>query len=507
MYVFFIIPVTTIIIATILPFIPWEALPLIWYPIFWEIFTALYILLSFIPLGFLLVKKVTIFDKENEAMNKIYLRYIASNRQIDLLANELQYFFEDFIKEYTNEVENEEWSYASQFLIILQNHRIIDQIIKNPFTIQTIIDTYKKDKRNQFTYDEQEFLEKIILWSFADNDSFLTHELRGNLNIDPSNHNGIILRKIVEDLWFLKKLNIIWEWKTHQYDKNIIFVKNYLIFTARIHEEFRNKTRLKENHRLHQLLFHTFKTQADIIARHFKNLDYIELKSLLWNSFEYELWELKDALLQLYGNKFPEIFLNQKAPYWWEYHYLDSNKSLIDAYAFGIFELFEAFTWHREDTRDFTIEFDFFRNEEIILKEIETRMILLFKQAIPENLDGHSAPVSRIFWDNYYWDILNTTDKINENKEIVGIVLLYASKLPKLAEWYIYAYTEETLKDPYKKEKALEKSRKIISDLFPKYIDYDKENNLLNIYDYERLSFRSIDLAKTLRNKKVEIKK
>ena len=75
----------------------------------------------------------------------------------------LPYFFEDFVEVYKNEIEDKEWSYASEFLIILQDHRIIDQIIKNPFTIQAIIDTYKKDKRNQFTYDEQQFLQKIIL--------------------------------------------------------------------------------------------------------------------------------------------------------------------------------------------------------------------------------------------------------------------------------------------------------------------------------------------------------
>ena len=71
---------------------------------------------------------------------------------------------------------------------------------------------------------------------------------------------------------------------------------------------------------------------------------------------------------------------------------------------------------------------------------------------------------------------------------------MYAEKLPRLAQGYIYAYTDNTLKDPYKKEKALEKARKIIADLFPKNIDYDVENNLLNIYDYDRLSFQSIDL-------------
>lgn len=504
-YIFLTIPIITVLIGTVLPFIPWSPVPLLWYPIFWEIFTAVYIIIFLIVIVIRLTRKIKKFSKWG-GMNRIYLNYIAQNKQLDNLANELQYFFEDFLDAYKEEGKNKEWWYGSQFLVIIQNQRLINDIIINPFVIQKIIEIYQKDTRKHFTYEEQQFLQKIFFSSFSDNNSHLASELWWEFNINPRSANGILLWKIIEDLSFLEKLHLVWDGRTYQYDQDIVFAKNYLNFTAKIHEEFRNKEKIKKNYKFHQLLFDTFKTQANIIWKNFKNLDYIQLRNLLWSNFEYDLWELEQSLLVCYNGKFPEVYLNQKRPYRWEHHYLDSNKSLLDAYAFGIFELFKAFAWKKEDTRNYTIDFNFLRNEDSVLKEIEKRLLILFKQIIPDNLDGHYATLSRIFWDNYSWDILNTTELVDKNNHLMDIICMYAQKLPRLAGWYIYTYyTDETLKDSYKKEKALEKSREIIADLFPKYIDYDNENNLLNIYDLDRLSFRSIDLWKTLSNRRMEI--
>jgi len=293
------------------------------------------------------------------------LIYIARNKEINHLSDELWYFFEDFRKKFIKEHDNKIWWLASEFLEILQNQRIINEIITNPYVMQTIIDVYKKDERKSFNYDEKEFLRKVILWSFAENNSFLSHELGWDMNIDPWHQNGLILWKIIEDLPFLEKLDILSESAFFHFEKNLIFARNYLNFTTRIQEQFRKKERIKTNYKFYWLLFDTFKSQAHIISRHFKNLEYTELHNLVWSHFKYDLSELETSLLEIYEWKFPEIYLNPKAPYWWEYHYNDSNKSIIDAYAFGIFELFEAFAWNKEDTRSYTIEFDFFRTKSL----------------------------------------------------------------------------------------------------------------------------------------------
>jgi hypothetical protein len=45
---------------------------------------------------------------------------------------------------------------------------------------------------------------------------------------------------------------------------------------------------------------------------------------------------------------------------------------------------------------------------------------------------------------------------------------------------------------------AIKKADKIIKDLFPDYIEYDRQNNSLSIYDRDRLSYDVLDLSKTL---------
>jgi hypothetical protein len=42
--------------------------------------------------------------------------------------------------------------------------------------------------------------------------------------------------------------------------------------------------------------------------------------------------------------------------------------------------------------------------------------------------------ISRVFWENYFWNILCETEKINENGDIMEIIKLYAKKLPRLSE-------------------------------------------------------------------------
>ena len=347
----------------------------------------------------------------------------------------------------------------------------------------------------------------MILWSFWNDNSFLVHELNWNFNIDFRNQNWIILNNIIEDLNFLSKLNLFWEFNTFWYSENPIFSKNCLKFTSKIHEEFVNKKRISKNYLKYNLLLKVFETQAWIIQRSYKKISSLLKSDLMWFNFKYSIWELNETLSWLYQEwKFPEIKLNKEKPYWWEYHYHDSNISILDAYAFWIYKVLSAFAQYKEDDiRFYTLDFSSNVHENIVFKEIEKRLFLLYKHKINDNLVWYYPMISRIFWENYFWSILCKTDDMNKNEDIIDILKIYAEKLPKLSEWYIYAYTDYTLSNPYRKEIAIKKANNIIKDLFPDYIEYDRKNNYLSIYDRDRLSYDVLDLWKTLKTWKIEI--
>lgn len=503
------IPVITSIIGTLLPFIPWNPLPALWYTIFWEIFTALYIIMIWLLLiPHLFFKKINNFDNKNWRVNRLYIHYLAKNKDIENIVDELQYFFNDFLKEYNKELSQEEWWYAHQFITIIQNQRFIDYLIESPLTIQEIIASYRDEDRNQFSYDEQQFLWKLILWSLSNDNSFLVHELNWNFNIDFRNQNWIILKSIIEDLDFLSKLNIFWDFETFWYSENQVFAKNCLTLTSKIHQEFVNKDRISQNYLKYDLLLKIFETQTWIIERSYKKLKHLSKSNLMGFNFKHSLWELKDSLLWLYPNgKFPEVKLNKEQPYWWEYHYLDSNISILDAYAFWIYKVLSAFAQYKEDDiRGYTLSFSYDVRENEVFNEIEKRLFLLYKHKINDNLVWYYPMISRVFWENYFWNILCQTEDVNWNEDIMDILRIYAEKLPKLSEWYIYAYTEDTLNDPYRKEMAIKKADTIVKDLFPDYIEYDKQNHSLSIYHRDRLSYNVLDLWKTMECWKIIIK-
>jgi len=57
------IPFVTSVIGVIIPFIPWKPLPFLWYSIFWEILTSLYIILiGWFLVHYLFFTKITKFD-------------------------------------------------------------------------------------------------------------------------------------------------------------------------------------------------------------------------------------------------------------------------------------------------------------------------------------------------------------------------------------------------------------------------------------------------------------
>lgn len=503
-----ILPLLTSVIGTLLPFIPWEPLPFLWYTIFWEIFTALYIILigGFL-IKYLFFNKIKNFDTKNGNINWLYIHCLAKNKGIENIVEELRFFFNDFLAKYNKEIEENKWWYAHQFITILLNERFIDYLIENPFTIQIIISLYQKEKRFKFSNEEKEFLWKIILWSFANNKSFLVHELNWNFNIDYRNKNWIILKRLIEDLWFLRKLNIFWRSNTYNYSNDPIFANNYLQFITKVIEEFLNKERISENYKEYKLLYKVFETQAHIIQQSFYQIDKFLLWDLLWNNYGYKLYELNPVLLECYwGKNFPEFKETNKKIYLDKYNINDSNNNLIDAFAFGIFEIMRTFSnFKNENIRKYTLEFTSVLEESVLSNEIEKRILILLRQDIVKNLTWWYEMVSIVFWENYSWHITNYPENIEKKQEVMDILKLYAEKLPKLSEWYIYAYTEDTLNDPYKKEMAIKKANEIIKDLFPDYIEYDRKNNYLSIYDRDRLSYDILDLWKILETWKVEI--
>lgn len=456
----------------------------------------------------LLLKKIYLFDNEKWKLNSIYISYIAKNKDIDSLVYELWYFFNDFYNKYKKELKKNEWWYAHQFITILQNKSFIEKLIENPFTIKTIISTYYKDKREQLSYEEQQFLWKIILSSFANDNSYLVHELNWDFNINFRNQNWIILKSIIENLNFLRKLNILWEFNTFLYSNNTIFAKNCLIFTNKVVDEFLNKEKISENYKYYKLLYKLFETQARIIEQCFDNLDFSLKKDLLWNNFDYNISNISEDLLKLYWwKKFPDIIFDEKQRYWWKYHELYSNKNLIDSFAFWLYRLSQAFAIHKDkEIRDFTIDFTTsIWNNSLLFNEIEKRFLILCHQKIERNLTWEYPMISRVFWENYSREILNQTKEINKKSEVIDILKLYALKLPKLLEWYIYSYTDETLENNYRKEKAIWKAQTILEDLFPKYITYNKEKNTLNIFWWDNLYYSELNLSKTLETWKIEI--
>ena len=501
-----ILPLLTSVIGTLLPFFPWKPLPFLWYSIFWEVFTALYIIIIWLILiPYLFLKKINTFDIQYGNINYLYNNCLAKNQYIEALVFELSYFFEDFLKKYRWELKKNEWWYAHQFMRILQNQRFIDSLIWNPVTIQKIINLYYSDNRDNFSYDEEQFLQKIILGSFLKENSYLVLELNGNFNVHYDSKNGIILKNIIEDLRFLRKLNILWSSNTYNYSNNPTFANNCLNFTIKIIEEFLNKEKINENYKEYKLLYNVFKTQAHIIQQRFDKINRSLLSDLLWNNYGYKLRELNSVLLNVYwGEKYPEFKETDRKTDLDKYNIRDSNNNLLDAFAFGIFELMKKFSNFKDvDIRKYILKFTSVWEESVLSNEIEKRILILLRQDIVKNLTWWYEMVSVVFWENYSWYITNHPENIEKKQEVMDILKLYAEGISKLLDWYIYSYTAKTLQDSYRKEKAVERAEKILEYLFPKYISYNKNNHSLIIYSMDNLDYSELDLNNISKNWKI----
>lgn len=498
-----ILPIIFIIISTLLPYIPWKAISLLWYRIFWEILTAIYIIIFWIYLIFwVFLKPINKFNEKSDILNNNFISRIAKNKDIDTIVDEFIYFFDDFIVKYNefnkllnkhnhaerfktkwlnkNELNKLENNYSEQFLLIIENKRFIKQIILKPWILDKIISYYTRKKGN-ISYHEQNFVWDIILESLNDENSLLVHELWWEIKF---NHNKwIILNKIVTNINFLDKINLYSSF--YKYYENKDFSERWLKFSSLIIEEFLHEDSLENNYLKPEFLFKIFKKNSRIIFKHFFDFDHLTRHKILPSNFGYDIWEINDKLLNLYKWNFPEIHIEDREYKSYEHH--NSNISILDAIAFGLFEyIIYLETFKKEDIRDYTIECSFYQSihwwEKQIYEEIENRILLLFKNQIKENLNWRWPMVSRVFFENYLWNIIVTDDitKIERDERIMDIFKLYANRLPEIKKWFLYGYNKETIK--WKIKKAKIEWDKIIDNLFPKYIEYNNKNNTLNIF-------------------------
>lgn len=507
-----------IIIATSLPFIPWYALPFIWYSISWEILVAL-ICMFLIIYNFVSARRPIKKVKHSKRLYNISLNSIASWwKHIEAFVIEAAFFFKNLFKNILK------WDgYSHNILINMLSNNFIDELIRShPFTLQEIFKSYVSlyEKIWQDQRILEEFFQAVFFRSLQDRESFISREINDEIHKHYNRWKWILLSMILDDFkfidrfWLLKWIpfNISKQWNQDVYSHNFVM---FWYHTVPLYF-----SDIKHNIYLYKNIYNWL-SQIAWIIQNSPEVSHVDIHVYgLTNNIPIGLQEHSWEILESYWGKRPEYsYLNSKDFRVYIWHHWDMHiKNILDALAFWMFDCFLASTTmsstieikdKQRSERNYSIAIEhllWFNWKDAIFIEIKKRLNILFEIKILENLKWYYPMASRAFWNAYWWQLFNTDDKLTQSKDsYINILRIFAENLPKLKDWFIYAYSEDQLQKEYYKNYTQNKAIKIIADLFPDNMNYDSIQNKLFYYFWDRSSWSSIDLNRLLETGKIEI--
>ena len=189
-------------IGSILPYLPGAALPLIGYPVFWEIIASFMLFFS-ILISYRLIKPIKKLTKKQIEALYLYAPHslIKYRGEIELMLNESEYFWPDFLEKSVDDEKLRE---------VLSNYfsekDFLKLAAKSYYILINTVDFIYDSKHIGKIEHVKEFLRELIITSLSENESIITDDL----NSDYKNITQYIIRerKLV-DVIFKKSFSFL----------------------------------------------------------------------------------------------------------------------------------------------------------------------------------------------------------------------------------------------------------------------------------------------------------
>ena len=484
------------LVPIILKFIPWKAVPIFWYDIFWEILWLLVILITWIYTLFcaiMPIKKV----KNIKRLNEIIINCLwQGEKRIEALWQEFWFFIWNIVKKVD---ENNDVAYHT--LLLCKNKKLIDSIITNNISsFNELLKVYADRKftnKNDIENLHKDFVKLVINESLSNNDSILSREIKWEIYDGFNSWKWIISQTIFNNFKFI-----------HDYD--LLDRDDYRI----LHPRWNVQEIYGDNYmEFWRLCVYSFFWRRDDMESVEKNKDYYkDLCSGLckfswykWIIYNYinkgsymcdSMWPINSNLI---GKKWEKI-LKSRAPeehyykvwIWWFYPILEPQ-DFIEAISWWCYKCLETVSYIKEtdenlDTiRYYCREIYWDMHDSLVLEAIQKNIRnLIFWQIENVNSKWNYPNMTRIFFHLFGRKIFGTGVTVTEDEKdfIIKSLKIISKSLKSFSEWYFWNIKPEDNKnlDIDLQNNRKEKARSILEDFFPKNIVYSKEDNTLTSY-------------------------
>ncbi len=492
----FVLNLVAVLIAALLPYIPGPYLPLISYTIFWEIIGGLLFLISILILITIALKPIKRIGK-GKNLAKLYsisLRMLAyeSVENHEALASELGYFIDDLTQFLTSK---DEWikQSASSLILLLTEPKFCKFIAtKEPITLQNIIVSFRD--LHGFTYEGREFIQCLINQSLLSHDSILVREMQ----LHGLGETRVITYNLFKKFSFIANYELLGNSFSHYvgYGHSEQYKDNFIKFWQEAVRSFFSITEV--NIEYSYALYHGLLKIAGLT----KHTDTGELSYFSpANSLQFPIQENEEGILKYY-DEIPKIPLNKKG----EYNQFEDRCNFFGALAQGIYACLEP---HSKTDRGwlernhYLTYHDILKQQSKVFKGINSRLEILIKNKIDENLRGYYPMTIRSFFHIFGFSIFTEGSKITKfQKEILKMI---GERLPKFMSGMIYYYPKNTKDETLKKNKK--EAQLILKDMLPDGMSYDsKTNTLTYMFKKERNGSR-INLNKLINEDLIELVK
>lgn len=499
----------------ILPNVWWNPIIIVGYPIFWE-FVSLIIYITFLwILWFSANKKITITKSNISKLTDFIIIEIAKWEQwIKVIWDELGYFFNDLLEKC---ITNEEQEYKTLFAILLDNNlcKYIWRISIRTFIVinNSYLKLYNDKKFNELNnYEKNQyflFYRSVFNYSLSHENSIIYREMNW-ISFDKVNKWGWIFSLwIIENFGFVKELDLLSRdyWFELDNIEEFNYNKTFIEFFNKTLESFFNN--LDKNIQYSTYLYQWYSWLSNILSQiKFKDL-FINIQ-FLPRFLEIDSDYIKEYYNKRYWKESKEFIFNENHSFYIESLVIE-NSDLINVLSLSLFKLLTSCADLYNKTDEWYIRhivLYMHRSYDINkypYNKIDEKLKELFINWIKENLNlDFSILTLPILIDLYWYELFNW--KYNKDWFYLEVLKLLGEGLPKIVDWSIYKINEASESE---KLYLMGECNRFLRLLFinKESIIYNKENNKLIYYFWNKSSASEIDLNEVLRTWEINIRK
>ncbi|MEI7890824.1 MAG: hypothetical protein WCI36_02550 [bacterium] len=472
-------------IGATLPYAPGTPLPLIGYPIFWEI-VAFLILLYVIFQAYDLIQPVRVLTKKRIAGLKKCAHYdtLSYHGSVDLIVKEADYFWSDLLHKSLGD-----GSLKRMILEDFTKEDFLKIAIKSQYILMQTVEFIGKANSKTDVANAKEFLKTFVLASLIEDDSIISVDVKSSYK--PIMQHIIRKRKLADvifgnsiDLFFLRQ----------NLGNNQLEVLNKFVEIFRLYLGWK---------------YHHTEDSSN----------YIELIEV--NVLENFLKLFKESLCYLdYDQK--TAFMHKLVFMFPELNGLPQEKSEI--LANGIYEILEEYAGGRDWSKDS-------QSERLLCIELVDSFVdcnihtkKVFKQRLLEkiagtsddkkithfvyNLKGFYPMMIPVYFFTYGNDLFSKQLPEEDIEFHMEILRKMQENIPKIAKGHMREFMDVALPEDERGMAAIRlKAEKCIADMFPQDIFYNKEENSITYVFGNEIASKTLLLNETIKKGEVVFKK